>query len=296
MMATFPPMMASQTTGKKKEKENKKMEYTIKDGTKAGAIEIYFSGKPDEETRNQLKAMRFYWNGKKLCWYGFHTAESVKAILENSGKTEKELTEEDFNNEFSVTASAGYLGAVETTGSKSGFLYGSELTKAIRKDFKRWGVKGVTVSVETYAGGQSIYVTITPNDGDFKSFDEYKKGFLYDNGSRDYCKLERAFRHNWIYYYTEDGGKQGDCIYWDKFDALEETEKNKIFDGALEYLYNVDTSGNLHEENNDALTPQFLARFNKVRKIVDSYNHDNSNSMVDYFDRNFYEFYKLKTA
>ena len=35
-------------------------------------------------------------------------------------------------------------------------------------------------------------------------------------------------------------------------------------------------------------TPEFIAKINAVNAIIRNYNYDDSNSMVDYFDTNFY--------
>lgn len=280
----------------------KNMNYTITDGTKAGAKEIYFEKKPNTEILAALKTMRFHWNNNKKCWFGFATEETIKQAVDGQ---QTELTEEAFDKEFNIVTSEGYLGATETTGSKSGHLYGSELTKAIRADFKKWNIKGVTLSKQTYSGGQSITVTITAFDGDYISLSEYKKQYFYDDGQPNYSKaLEMGAP--WIYYYTTDqtaedyGSRAVDSIHYEKFFALDdETIKKNIFLSAIEYQYKMELKGNINKYHIDgykAFTEQFLTRFNKIKKIVDSYNHDGSNSMVDYFDRNFYEDYKIKTA
>ena len=63
-----------------------KVNYTITEGTKDGAIEVYFAEKPDAETREALKALKMRWNGSKGCWWGFTTAEAINAAImgENS--------------------------------------------------------------------------------------------------------------------------------------------------------------------------------------------------------------------
>lgn len=276
--------------------------YTVKNGTVSGAIELYFSEKPGTETRGALKEMRFRWNGKKSCWYGFKTADEVAAAIGKAESTEEiarkpEFDEDAFNNEFLVKATDGYLGAIETTGSKSGFLFGSDLSKAIRTDLKKWNIKGVSVSVKTYSGGQHLYLTITPNAGDFKSLEEYKKLFYYEDGMPNYSELEGMVHWSWIGY-REDG--KGKSIHAEHFNAMEDGEEKKsIFDSAIEYYYNEETSGNVNERFYNqyrAFTEQFITRFSRIKQVVDSYNHDDSNSMVDCFDRDFYESYTIKTA
>ena len=99
--------------------------------------EVYFDGKPSEEVRNALKALKFRWHGQKKCWYGYaeeHTI--VNAIIATS--TEEAPAE---------VVSDGYLGGGAVYGSKSNLsLYGSDLAKAIRADVKKAGIKGVTIA------------------------------------------------------------------------------------------------------------------------------------------------------
>lgn len=64
------------------------MKYTITENAKFGSLEITFPAKPDEATRDALKALKFRWNGKRGLWYGFATVEAVKAALE--GETAQE--------------------------------------------------------------------------------------------------------------------------------------------------------------------------------------------------------------
>ena len=64
------------------------MTYFITNNSKYGSVEIKFSAKPDEATRDALKALKFRWNSKRGLWYGFADAETVKAAL--SGETAQE--------------------------------------------------------------------------------------------------------------------------------------------------------------------------------------------------------------
>ena len=47
------------------------------------------------------------------------------------------------------------------------------------------------------------------------------------------------------------------------------------------------------EEENPELSPEFLSKVRKVLAIIGAYHYDESNSMVDYFNTNFY--YDLHT-
>ena len=64
--------------------------YTITENAKFGSLEVTFDAKPDEATRDALKALKFRWNGKLGLWYGFATVEAVEAAL--NGQTAQEQT------------------------------------------------------------------------------------------------------------------------------------------------------------------------------------------------------------
>ncbi len=80
--------------------------YEIKENKQFNSLEIYFTGKPEEATRENLKALKFRWNGKKLCWYGFAEMDEVKKACEG-GKvepvaTKKPATKKEKKNKFGV--------------------------------------------------------------------------------------------------------------------------------------------------------------------------------------------------
>lgn len=60
---------------------------TIKTNEQYNSTEIFFDQKPEQEIIAALKALRFRWNPKKSCWYGFAKIESLEDL--NSAKIEK---------------------------------------------------------------------------------------------------------------------------------------------------------------------------------------------------------------
>lgn len=58
------------------------MTYEIRPNVQFNSLEIYFTEKPGEAIREALKALKFRWNGKKACWYGYGEAEEVKKACE----------------------------------------------------------------------------------------------------------------------------------------------------------------------------------------------------------------------
>ena len=191
----------------------------------------------------------------------------------------------------------GYMGATAWDGNNSRRgLYGANLTKAIRAEFKKCNIKGVTISQKTYTGGQSVCITVTPTTADILSYDEYYKN-----------KMEHRCYRNLIYQFHDT--KTDRWIESCDIEYMPEEEQDRLYGLAVKATYKFHTSGcdlNEHffhgDETEifygrsyaDIFTPQFLDKLRLVKSIVDSFNYDNSNSMVDYFDRGFYEHYKLK--
>ena len=136
------------------------MTYEIRKNPQFDSSEIYFDGKPSEDIRNALKALRFRWNKVKRCWYGYAAEhEIVNAILATSTEEAPATIYTD-----------GYLGGGAVYGSKSNLhLYGSELAKAIRADIKKAGIKGVTIASKH----GNIQATITTSAADVIPEDEF---------------------------------------------------------------------------------------------------------------------------
>lgn len=80
------------------------MNYRIEENKKFNSKEIYFEGKPDENTRNALKALKFRWNPKKLCWYGFAEMEQLAFIGASNTiiKAEKTAKQVETSHSFKV--------------------------------------------------------------------------------------------------------------------------------------------------------------------------------------------------
>lgn len=67
--------------------------YTITTNTQYSSVEVSFNGKPAEEVRNALKALRFRWHGQKRVWYGYATEEAVRAAIEGKQHEATQSTE-----------------------------------------------------------------------------------------------------------------------------------------------------------------------------------------------------------
>lgn len=242
--------------------------YEIKQNIEYHGYEIYFEGKPAEEVRNALKALRFRWHSIKKCWYGRATeSEIIKTI--NEATPEEEQTETTIFTE-------GYFGMPGIHGGKSHkYLYGQDLKKAIADDIKKAGIKGITLAMKH----GNLQATIKTTTEDLKTFEEFEKEFRIKAGS-------------WIYYFNENGKIQN--IYGEKyFYNLTEEEQKDIRTKAarFEYYKEAETETTLNHyylDDYKAFTEIGMKKINKICRIIEAYRYDESNSMVDYFDTNFY--------
>lgn len=73
------------------------MAYTIYKNNEFNSIEIKFDGKPDERTRNILKANKFRWHHLKGVWYGYSEEQLIRAALEGIEAKIEEKTKEKVN-------------------------------------------------------------------------------------------------------------------------------------------------------------------------------------------------------
>lgn len=241
------------------------MTYTITHNSQFNSYEIYFDGKPSEAVRNALKELKFRWHGVKRCWYGFGQSEESLAAVITGTTTE---------NEPATVVGDGYLGGGSIYGSKSSHhLHGADLSAAIRADLKNAGIKGTSVKIHTYTGGQNLTVTVRLSPDEYIPFDQYLA--KYDIP----C-------FGWIYF----GDGADGFIHADKYWAADSDERAKIRLAAAEYQYRKVTTKKQTTGIHwiDYLTPEALAKVQKIDELIAAYRYDCSNGMVDYFHTNFY--------
>lgn len=242
--------------------------YRIEENKKFGSREVFFAEKPSEEVRTALKGLKMRWNPKRSCWYGFASESELIAALLNAGE--------------SVTTD-GYLGGGAFYGKNAvgKFLYGADLSAAIRAELKAHGIKGVTISCRTYTGGQELTAKVKFTGEDLATLDELRQSRPLPN-----------VRFNRIGY----GDKQISFDEWAEMDWNEEA--TAIYESSL--LADLERAGQGADINEYRInewieyTVAFRAKLEAVRDIIESYRYDESNSMVDYFDTNFY--YTIKTV
>ena len=190
---------------------------------------------------------------------------------------------------YKVSYGTGTNGAGSWEGNLSNqHLYGAELSKAIRTELKKCGIKGVTVSSETYTGGQRIYIKIRPTEADFVPLDEYVQAGMepinfYQFGNQ-IAKEDGSFIDPEDCYSLPDKERYAlhkKCLI-DRYNRYFEPDK-----------YGVSLSERIPKWYEKIFSKEFLERFQAIVNVVNAFNHDDSDSMTDYFDRGFYEWYTL---
>lgn len=249
--------------------------YTIAQNDRYGSREISFDAKPQAAVIAALKALKMRWNPKRGIWYGF---ADEKAISDAIKAAQPESVPAQIVTD-------GYLGAIAVAGAKSARrLYGSELSAAIRADIKAAGIKGVSIRCSSYSGGQSISATVTATAADLVGEAEYIANY------------RPSPAQSWVYF--EDGACVHVDDYWrlwnDQSCSHDETEIPEIQQRAGRNAYITATEAGRHNVNQYHIAkyteykPDFLRKLERVAEIIANYRYDNSDSMVDYFDTNFY--------
>lgn len=247
-------------------------QYEIKANIEYNSNEIYFDSKPAADVLTALKGLKLRWNPRKGCWYGFASRDAIVSAI---GAHDDDL---------GGVVSDGYMGAVRWDGNRSHEnLYGADLSKAIRKELKRQNIKGCTVSCKTYSGGQSVTVSVSTTTADFVSRDEYISTFSAHN------------LPHWLY---TDSGFQ---MHRDSFYKLDADEQKKALavHARLAYDYSTGKDSRINEScisEYTEYTADFRRKLARINAVLDTFYYDNSNSLVDYFDTNFYRDIVVKAA
>lgn len=251
--------------------------FEIRKNEQFNSNEIYFDSKPGEDVREALKALHFRWNGKKSCWYGFAEEEIIRAAI----SSENVLSIPD-----SVVVEAGSLYEGWRGGNNSKWCGYDELKSLLLEDFKRAGIKA---SIRRERAGYllSINVTLKLSAGDILPFESWKPENYYISPSQ------------W-HYYTDEEGKVVD-IWGERYYDLEAEEQKAMYENIIFTDYqlrrrHIESGYTLNNYDVDILAPAALQKFFLLKTIVASYNHDQTNTMVDYFDRDIYDDYSIKIA
>lgn len=269
-------------------------------------IEISFSDKPGDIIRDELKKLGFRWHNVKKVWYAKSTAERLE-LAERLASREKRINEEKQQSRAKAEKNLELVqkAAEETplvipsaTFVDGGGLYDGweggnnkkwrsdkELKALLLQDFKKAGIPA-TIRFNKAGYLTSLTVTIKISREEIKTLEAWGEDFHVMAG-----------RWN---YYTDENGKLRD-IYGEEFYTLPEDKQSELFDNIKRTHYNLAVNDlvngrNQYSDEVATLTKAANEKLRTVKAIVDSYNRDCSNSMVDYFDRDIYDHYCFKVA
>ena len=262
------------------------MIYEIKPNDQFKSLEIYFSDKPETATREALKALKFRWNPKKSCLYGFANLATLSETLENVTGSKPE------DNTVLIPAAEFVDGGGLYDGWQGGNNHNwnstKELKELLKAAFKKVGLK-VTIKEKSSNYHYALHFTMTiSRSHDVETFERFVEKY-----GRDYSKMFPFYSMN---YYDEDGTVHSiHHDIWTKLCNTNNEEAEKYFQAHLKYEYDHEIkycagcSGDL-----DALTDEANKKKQLLKDIVNSFNRDCSNGMIDYFDRDFYDSYYFK--
>lgn len=245
------------------------MNITLKENTEKNGIELSFTEKPDTDTLTALKANGFRWHNKRKIWYAKKTEERLE-IAET-------IASGDVKNRIGGTTKPGYMGGIEWVGNNCKALYGSDLAKVFRQEFKTYGIKGVTVRAGKATYTDDFTFTVKTTASDYISLDEYVKNYTIND-----LVDGRAWIKN----------IDGSDLFTDKFWDLDGDTQHKILEYNAKIDYERETQdlqlNHYYIDRYKAFTTAMIEKLDLLNKIILSYNHDDSNDQVDYFDTNFY--------
>ena len=265
-------------------------------------IEISFSDKPGDIIRDELKKAGYKWHNVKKVWYARNTSarlDLAQRLASRADKieAEKKATRAQAENKLAeVQSKTAPFEIAPATFVDGGGLYDGwaggnartwnseqELKAFLLADFKRAGISA-TVRFNRSGYLTSLTVTIKIASDEIASYEDFKKVYQIP------CS-------GWLYY-TDENGRMKD-IFADQFwsmtdrDDLSERITRTAYDRAVKRLTD---SGCSHGRREDVLTDGGNRKLETVVAIVNSYNRDCSNSMIDYFDRDIYDHYTFKIA
>ena len=259
------------------------MNYTISANPAFNSLEISFDGKPAQEVRNALKALKFRWHAVKKVWYGYSDENTVRAAIDG-GKVESKPAKIN-------------LDGLEKNKKT---CYGAEFAAVLRADLKTRGVKGVTIRCNRAGYTDSITATIALSADDFRSAEEC--------AARDGWKLFFTKQEanalpelNGVSYSPWNKGKESDTRQYitcgSRYDDNSADSNAHVLRAF--WLYQINNfsvfTHHMDAKSHIALTSEAFERVSAIVSIIQSYNWDRSDSMTDYYDVGFYFDVDIKT-
>ena len=189
----------------------------------------------------------------------------------------------------------GYMGATGWKGKNLDFSRDiKDIAKIIRSQFKKKfpGYK-ISARISRFSGGQSLDVVVWMHTSDLMSKEDYIQMYVNNpmefadyNGRMGY--IDEIGHYHWVDAYQFFNNKSDDELY-QFFSAQYDNTIKEYSEGSNTYPtihYTSAESAPIPLINSEPL--------DYLRSLIDSFNYDNSNSMVDYFDVNFYDSLEYK--
>lgn len=236
-------------------------------------IEITFSDKPAAETLTALKSAGYRWHRGKKLWYAKQTADRLKLAQElTDGITETAPKAPEQIN-------------LDGLGKNNPGYHDTDITAALREEFKRRGVKGVTVRAGRGGWTASITVTVKATADDMASVEEMRKRYPV-------WKLAHEIE-------SRDQYIDGRYVSFTDWQTMSDEEKGATHRAHLiqsaRRLDSVSFGGHYDtRETYFEMTTDFYNKVEAVYKIANQWNYDNSDLMTDYFDVGYYLHISIK--
>lgn len=260
--------------------ENVVQPVTVSYNQELNGIEITFTAKPDEKTRTELKNAGFRWHKVKKLWYAKSTAdrlELVDRIAAEAAEAEKPL----------VIPPAEFIdGGGLYDGWKGGnartWHTDQELKSFLMADFKRARIPAtIRFNRAGYLTSLTVTIKITPDE--IVSFETFRETYKIPTSG-------------WLHYADDDNSIRD--IFADKFWGKDQDARSEMTEKICRAEYNLAMQRltSYGQIDTGIVSPSAAAKYETAKRIVDSYNRDCSNGMVDYFDRDIYDEYRFKIA
>lgn len=241
---------------------------TLHINAELNGLEITFAERPSTDTLNALKAAGFRWHKVRRMWYAKNTAERLTLAQSITGTTEATAP--------ATIKKTDKINLDNLGENRPAHLGGAELSKAIREELKRRGVKGCTVKVSNY---DSICVTWKTTAEDFASIEE----------AMNRVSIWDLFRYSRVY---KDGHEVTENDYNNMTEEEKQEAKRETVKHEIDRFSNV-YAGAWHTTRNERnyyfeLSKKGFETLTAIIAIANQWNYDNSDSMTDYFDVGYY--------
>lgn len=261
------------------------MEYTITLNKQFNSYEVAFLGKPDQETRNNLKHLKYRWNPKKCIWYGFSTEDELVAALSGGTTEENKIKPIETGGSFSE----GYSGhAWDGIYAHTDFRL-QDINKYLKQLCrKNYGID-IRTKYQSYSGGESTYIYIMLDENSFISTEELLNKYNSQCGPNSIHEFVNIHAFSDMNAYTSDA-------WIDRFNKSSEEERIEIIKNWYETKFKCSgrkTMTNYYYTELEFLKPNYKEAYKAINNTLNSFKHSDNDGMTDYFDTNFYHFIYL---